>query len=137
MADKSDQPVYARADRSIICILRRLLETFVCVHLVFDCCEQIFQCCSFLPVFEQRKVVHSTISLVYARKIAFIIELQNWRSLRVAWAALDVQTVNPVFEVGLSWIICTLQGPRMVPFQKVRLISSAACANRYIERDHS
>ena len=87
---------------SVIGIFWGLLETFVGYHVVLDSSEDVFQGGSIFPVFEETKVLDATGTLVDARQVAFIIEFEDGSLLRIVGSALDVETVDSVFEVGLD-----------------------------------
>ena len=105
---EANKQVYAAADRSIIGILGGLFESFVGDHVVLDGGQEIFEGGGFFPVFEKGQVIYSSVALVDAGQVAFIIELEDGRDLGVAGTALDVQTVDPVLEVGLGGRLLTL-----------------------------
>jgi hypothetical protein len=94
--------MFARAYRSIVGVFGRLFEAFVGYHIVFDGGQYIFESGRLLPVLEQSQVVHSAVALVDAGQVAFIIEFEDGGLLGVVRSALDGQTVDPVFEVGLD-----------------------------------
>ena len=96
------------ANRSIVGVFWRLFESLVGDHVVFDGSEEMFKSGCFLPVFEECEVVDSSIALVDAGEVALIIEFEDGRVLGVGRSALNIQAVDPVFEVGLSEGKCTL-----------------------------
>ena len=88
-------------NRSVESIFWGLFKSLVGDHIVFDGGEDVLQGGGFLPVLEEVEVLNSAVALVDAGQVAFIVELEDWRGHGVVGPTLDVQTVNPVFEVGL------------------------------------
>lgn len=64
-------------------ILWGLFGSLVGHHLVLDCGEDVFDGGRFLPVLEQGKVLDSSVALVDAGKVAFIIEFEDGSDLGI------------------------------------------------------
>jgi hypothetical protein len=98
--------MFTRAYRSIVSIFGRLFEALVSYHIVFDGGQYIFEGGGLLPVLEHWKVFDSPVPLADAGKVDFIIEFEDGGLLRIVRSALNIQTVDPVFEVGLGeWTV--------------------------------
>ena len=100
--------MFARAYKSIVSIFGRLFESFVGYHIVFDGHQYIFESGGLLPVLEQRQVVDSSVALVDAGQVDFIIEFEDGCLLRIVGSAFNAQTVDSVLEVGLNERSATL-----------------------------
>lgn len=79
-----------------------MFESLVSHHIVLNGSQDILESSRLLPVLKQGEVLHSSVTLVHTGNVAFIIEFDNGTLDGVVGTALDVQTVNPVFEVSLN-----------------------------------
>lgn len=93
--------------------------------------------CRILPGLQQGEILDSAAGLVDRGDVNFSDEADEWRFFWVIRSADYQQTVDSILEVGLARESITLYGPRMVPFQLERVISSPKWWRVYLRQVRS